>query len=123
MGGMNHFQYPFIRDPRVATARYGNVATLGLIRLMVEEGSQLKHLEVQIFGGAHNPSLLSRNVGRENIMAARKVLAAQRIKVVSEDVGGEKGRKLVFDTAANEVAVMKVDRLRTSDWYPYGDQR
>jgi chemotaxis protein CheD len=45
------------------------------------------------------------------------------IRVVSEDTGGEKGRKIVFNTGTNEVAVLKVDRLRKGDWYPYEGDR
>jgi len=40
------------------------------------------------------------------------VLVGKRISVISEDVGGEKGRKIVFNSENNEVAVIKVERLR-----------
>lgn len=123
VGGMNHFQYPFIDDKRKATAIYGNVATLALIRMMIADGSKPKHLEAQIIGGAHNPAVSPKNIGRENVLMARKILIRQRITVTSEDVGGEKGRKVVFNTRQNEVAVMKVENLRTGDWYPYSDNR
>jgi chemotaxis protein CheD len=119
VGGMNHFQFPATAEQKEATAVFGNVATFALIRMMTKEGSKVKHLEAQIFGGAHDPGLSLRNVGRENIRAARKVLNQARIKIVSEDVGGERGRKIVFNTATNEVAVLKVERLRKSDWFPY----
>jgi len=123
VGGMNHFLYPFIDDRRKATAVYGNVSTLALIRMMLSDGSRPKHLEAQIIGGAHNPAVSPKNIGRENILMARKVLIRHRIGVTSEDVGGEKGRKVVFNTRQNEVAVMKVDNLRAGDWYPYSENR
>ena len=50
---------------------------------------------------------------------ARKILAKHRIRIISEDVGGERGRKIVFQTNTNKIAVLKVDKLRKSDWYPY----
>jgi chemotaxis protein CheD len=56
-------------------------------------------------------------------MIARKILAKERINITSEDVGGEKGRKIVFNTHTNEMAVIKVDKLRTVDWYPYENDR
>ena len=52
-------------------------------------------------------------------MISRKILAKQGIPVVSEDVGGRKGRKIVFNTQTNEIAVLKVGHLRKADWYPY----
>ena len=119
IGGMNHFQLPFTKEKHLATARYGNVATITLVRMMTENGSKPRHLEAQISGGAHDPEMSGKNIGRENIQMARKLLTRKRIRIVSEDVGGEKGRKVVFNTHTNEVAVIKVEKLRTADWFPY----
>ncbi len=122
-GGMNHFQLPSTKRSDGATARYGNVATLALIGMMVDEGSRIKHLEAQLFGGAFNPEISARDVGRENIRVAIHVLRKKGIHIVSEDVGGERGRKIVFDTNSNEIAVIKVDQLRKGDWHPYEESR
>ena len=90
---------------------------------MIRDGSKKNHLEAQIFGGAYNEVFSSKDVGRENVRMARKVLSRNGIRIVSEDIGGEKGRKVIFDAAKNEVAVLKVDRLRKGDWHPYIDDR
>ncbi len=123
IGGMNHFQLPYIRERHKATACYGNVATSALIRMMIDDGSNLENLEAQIFGGAYNPKISPDDVGSENIMVARKILEKKRVRVVSEDVGGERGRKVVFDTNTNEIAVLKVDKLRKADLYPFENDR
>jgi len=123
IGGMNHFLLPSTANPKEATARYGNVATLTLIGMMLEGGSNIKDLEAQVFGGAFKRETCPTNIGLENIQVARKILARKRIPIASEDVGGEKGRKIVYDTRLNEVAVIKVDRIRKGDWYPYLAQR
>ena len=123
VGGMNHFQLPAVDAAESATARYGNAATLALVRMLIGEGSEVEDMEAQIFGGGYNPEVSSEDVGRENIQVARKVLARKGVRVVSEDVGGERGRKVVFDTGSSEVAIMKVDRIRKGDWHPYGDHR
>jgi chemotaxis protein CheD len=120
---MNHFQYPKAGSSKESTARYGNVSTLTLIRLMTSEGSKTKHLEAQIFGGSHKPDVSTKNIGRENVKMVRRVLARERIKVVSEDVGGELGRKVIFDTTDNTVAVIRVEKIRKDDWYPYQSSR
>ena len=120
---MNHFRYPSTVDRNQATARYGNVATIALIRMMCENGSNRAHLEAQIFGGAQNEKRESEDVGRKNYMTAKKILAREGIPIVSEDVGGMKGRKIIFSTSSNEIAVMKVEKLRNSDWYPYEGDR
>lgn len=118
-GGMNHFQVPYVKNRHRATAGYGNAATLTLIRMMTNDGSGIEHLEAQIYGGAYDQEVCSRDIGHENVMVARKILTKYRIRIISEDVGGEKGRKVVFHTYTNEIAVLKVDKLRMSDWYPY----
>lgn len=123
VGGMNHFQLPSTNEKEASTARYGNVATLTLIGMMLNEGSKVKHMEAQIFGGAFNPRVTRMDIGRQNIRVARAILIKKGIRIVSEDVGGEKGRKIVFDTSSNEVAIMKVDKIRKGDWHPYEDDR
>lgn len=123
VGGMNSFQLPLIREIGKTTTRYGNVAVWTLIRMMVEDGSKIKNLEAQIVGGAHNPELSNLNMGQENIKIAKKILAREKITVTSEDTGGSKGRKVVFSTHTNEIAILKVEKLRKSDWYPYEDDR
>jgi len=123
IGGMNHFQFPGTREKERSTPVYGNVATLTLIRMMLSNGSRDNHLEAQIFGGAHNGLISSVNVGIENIRTARKILNRKKIRIVSEDVGGEVGRKIIFNTSTSEIAVLKVKTLRQSDWYPYESDR
>jgi len=120
IGAINHFLYPEMKEKGKTTPLYGNVATLALVRLMLEGGSKVGHLVAQILGGAYNFEVSKgRDIGRENVQIARRVLMKLGVKIISEDVGGTLGRKIVFDTATNEMAVLKVERLRASDWYPY----
>lgn len=118
-GGMNHFQLPNIYNKKKATTRYGNVATSTLIKIMIEDGSKIKHLHAQIFGGAYNPKISKKDIGTDNIKTAREILNKNHIKIISEDVGGSIGRKIIFSTNSNEIAVLKVENIRTADWYPF----
>ena len=124
IGGMNNFKLPKTSQSEDATARFGNVSTSALIQMMIENGSRISSLEAQIFGGSSNRDFSSQNeVGQENIMIAQKILKKRGIDLVSQDIGGQKGRKIVFDTSINQIAVLKVDKLRKEDWYPYEDCR
>ncbi|THB80629.1 MAG: hypothetical protein D3926_06210 [Desulfobacteraceae bacterium] len=118
-GGMNHFQFPLMTVKGKTTPMYGNVATIALVKLMLARETKKKALEAQIFGGAFHSGISDKDVGSENIEIARRVLKKAGITIISEDVGGEKGRKIVFNTHTNEIAVLKVDSLRNVDWYPY----
>jgi chemotaxis protein CheD len=119
IGGMNHFIFPYNATRGKTTALYGNVATITLVKMMLARESSIKSLEAQIYGGAYPPEKNSEDIGRKNIEMARKILLKNQIPITSQDVGGEKGRKVVFNASTNEVAILKVDRLRDRDWYPY----
>lgn len=123
LGGINHFRFPYIESRKKATALYGNIAVLTLIRMMVTNGSNISNLEAQIFGGAFNAKYSKTNIGRDNLKIAKQILTSKKIKIRSEDVGGELGRKIVFNTGTCEIIILKVDQLKESDWYPYSGDR
>ncbi len=117
IGGMNHFIYPETLEQSKATAQYGNVATLELVRMMIRAGAKKQDLTAQLFGGASRMQRTEEpTTGERNRLVARKVLEKAKVKIVSEDVGGSMGRKLIFDTSTGEVAVLKVHALRRDDW-------
>ena len=91
--------------------------------MMLGNGSRVNYLEAQIIGGAHNPVVSSKNIGLENVKVALQILTKEQAVLTSEDVGGEKSRKIIFNTADNEIAVLKMTNLRQSDWFPYSGYR
>jgi chemotaxis protein CheD len=48
------------------------------------------------------------SVGARNVVAARAALAAARVPVLGEDVGGESGRTVSFDVLTGSVKVKSV---------------
>jgi chemotaxis protein CheD len=116
-GGMNHFLFPESRHRRDATAQYGNIAVHALYRLLINMGAQTSSLEAQIFGGSINRNLDDGDLGKRNAEAARKMLRKIGVRVASEDVGGTRGRKVIYHTGSNETIVYKVDNIRDSDWF------
>ena len=122
-GGVAHFLYPLTNTFSQTTTQYGNVAVLTLIKLLINDGSEKSSLEAQVFGGGDPNSTKTETLGKENILMAKKVLNRQGIPITSEDVGGSRGRKLIFKSDTNEAIILKVDRLRQEDWFPYGLSR
>ena len=110
---MCHFLEPIIRIADLATPRFGNVALLKGIEWMLSLCS-VQSIEAQIFGGAQGDNRDKR--GEDNLFLAREILQNKGIQIVSEDVGGQKGRKILLDAATGTVAVMKVHSLRQGDW-------
>ena len=113
VAAMAHFLEPRTHDADRSIARYGNVAVPEVVRLVREETPH-GDIEAQLFGGAQEYQGDVR--GERNLELAEKVLAKRSISVSSRDVGGTKGRKIVFDGRTGHVAVMKVHKLRKEDW-------
>lgn len=120
-GGMCHYAYPVCRDRARATAYYGNAALPELIRMMLAEGAKVTSIEAQIMGGAHPKDYRGEDTGMENVKIAQKILERMGINVISRDVGGIQGRKIIFDTDTGNVAIIKVPKIRKDDWYPDPD--
>jgi len=118
-GGMNHFLFPKAGHNDKLTPQYGDVALPALIRMMVSQGSRIKDMEAQIFGGGQRHLDDHSDLGRRNVKTARRILKKKGIPVVSQDVGGVKGRRVVFHTVTNEAIVMKTGEIRQGDWHPY----
>lgn len=110
---MCHFLEPITREPQSATPRFGNVALLKGLEWMLALSTR-PELEAQIIGGAQQHARDERGV--QNLNLARQILSAKKINIASEDVGGTKGRKIIFDGSSGTVAVVKVHELRQGDW-------
>jgi chemotaxis protein CheD len=99
IGGLNHFLLPHPTDNMAASPRYAEAAISCLVDLMLEAGARTEQLRALVVGGARVLSAFpdDRNhLGLRNAAAATSLLAARRIPIVTSDVGGNRGRKLVF---------------------------
>ena len=114
-GGMNHYVYPKT-SPGKATGRYGTAAIPHLIRLMEDLGSDKNDLIAHVVGGSEH-ELLQSHIGKQNINIAEKLLAKEKIEIATKDVGGQGGRKVIFNTATGEILVYKTMKIRDEDWY------
>jgi chemotaxis protein CheD len=104
-GGVNHYMVPLWNGEGLASPKFGNIAIETLIENMIAVGSQKKDLVAKIFGGAsqfdNKNELLA--VGDRNIQIAKSMLGNYRIPIVSESLGGVRGRKILFDTSTGQV--------------------
>jgi chemotaxis protein CheD len=112
VGGINHFLLP---EGMPRSARFGADAVPLLIDHLVALGARPSGLRAQIFGGASVLAAFQKDavpLGARNVEVARARLRAAGIPVVGEDVGGERGRKLVFDvqTGSTRSRIIEVPR-------------
>ncbi|HXZ15906.1 MAG TPA: chemotaxis protein CheD [Roseiarcus sp.] len=121
IGGMNHFLLPGDdRDfnPRDAE-RYGVHLMELLVNGLMQLGARRDRLQAKIFGGAKVVRGLS-DVGRKNGEFAERFLRYEGIAIVSQDLGGERGRRLQFWPASGrarrsfitDAAVITVEHVR-----------
>ncbi len=115
-GGMIHFLRPQTDEPEKATPQFGNVATAALVRIMEEAGCQRGNLQAQIVGGARSEMAGNSSIGDANVRIAREILIRKGVRVISEDVGGNMGRKVALNTGSGELAVLKTKKIRQTDW-------
>jgi chemotaxis protein CheD len=105
VGGMNHYLLP--RAPeREGSPRYGDTAmALLLSRLDLLGG---RNLNARIYGGATVARVGALRLGEQNVDIARRFLREQRIRVIDEDVFGEKARRIELDLETGDVRVTVV---------------
>jgi chemotaxis protein CheD len=101
IGGINHFLLPMDVGEGQASLRFGNLSVRELIEEVIAVGAEQAHLRAKLFGGACVlKAFRSRenHLGTKNVKIARELLNAADIPIIGEDVGGNRGRKLIFHT-------------------------
>jgi len=106
IGAMNHFMLPFDEtgdwSGRASSLRYGNHAMLALVNSMAEAGANRYTLRCKMFGGA-NVLNGAGDVGSRNTRFAEDYIAKQHVMTVLADLGGDRGRRIVFDPDTGRV--------------------
>lgn len=112
-GGMNHYLLPLWKVQGLRTPKYGNVAIETLIEEMLKNGSSAKNLVAKVFGGAKVLETGEGNIfeiGRKNYEIAQEMLSKYNIRTAVENVGGLRGRKILFKTNSGEVLMKYIDK-------------
>ncbi len=117
-GGMNHFMLPSTSDPVMAkkkeeSGRYGVYAMELLINALMREGIDKSRLVAKVFGGGrvlYNSPDSKDHIGAKNTDFVMNFLKAEKIPVVSKDVGGDYGRKIYFFPWTGKVLVSNIQK-------------
>lgn len=109
VGAMSHFLLPTrgTAIPAELDGRYGDEAMLLMLSELAQLDIRPMDCRAKIFGGAEmfpgQHSMDSIHVGRKNGTAARDLLHAHRIEVVSEHLFGAGHRQVIFDIHTGDV--------------------
>ncbi len=88
--------------------RYADRAIEAIIDEMQEKGADKESINAKIFGGANLFPNSPKKIGESNINAVRNELDKKKIPIIAEDVGGNEGRTIEFETGTGKVKVCKV---------------
>ena len=109
IGAMSHFLLPSRSDNagQVPDGRYGEEVMCIMLRKLAAVHVAPRECVGKIFGGGNMFPLQSRadarNVGVKNGEAARALLRAHRIPIVSESLFGIGHRQIIFDVRSGDV--------------------
>lgn len=99
IGGINHYLLPTGVKTAANGPRYGNAAIEQLLEKLARAGAQQVQLRAKLFGGACVLDAMrgrENHLGAKNVDIARQALGDAGIPVMASDVGGARGRKLIF---------------------------
>lgn len=118
-GGLGHYIRP-LREAGLSTAMFAAPAIVSLLEMLLSRGAQKELLEAHLYGGATNPgsSRYEKGLAEKNVEIGIEVLTRLKVRLASQDTGGQRARKLIFNSGTGEFVVARVDNVREADWYP-----
>ncbi|MEG1255980.1 chemotaxis protein CheD [Clostridium sp.] len=114
VGGLAHIMLPdSCKFNKISNEiKFANLAIPILIKELIENGAEEKFLRAKIAGGAamfnFSDNNVNMDIGARNSIAVKEILKARRIPIDSEEIGGNKGRTITFDTATGDLQVKTV---------------
>jgi len=115
IGGLAHIMLPYSRlfNKKTVPGKYADTAIEAILNEMEEKGAVLNSLEAKIAGGANmfeNIKIEAIPIGLRNVSAVREKLQEKDINVVAEDVGGTRGRTILFNVEDGRLEVRKLNQ-------------
>lgn len=107
VGGLLHFMLPASTvNPEKARdnpAMFGDTGLPEFLERLFQLGATRKHLVIKLAGGAEINGPDSFEIGKRNLLLARRLLWKNALAPVAEDVGGRIGRTLRLEIGTGRV--------------------
>lgn len=109
-GGLAHIMLPSSSVTRNKSfpLKYADTAVPALTGALRKLGKSSVALSAKTVGGANmfpNMRFITLNIGEKNVEAVKQALAAEGVRLLAEDVGGNCGRRVSFNVVDGSVRV------------------
>lgn len=108
IGGLAHILLPESTDKNTPE-KFANTAIPLLVDMLIKQGCNRDFMSAKIAGGAamfkFTPGNVLGQIGDRNVEATKAALAAKKIPLLCEDVGGNLGRVIDFFLADGHLKV------------------
>ena len=114
VGGLAHVILPDSAMGKGDRGKFADTAVDWLLESVLAAGADASRVAAKIGGGASMfGEHVDNGIGEKNIRAVKQRLAKHCIRLVAEDVGGLKGRRMMLDPATGSVEVQTIgDEVR-----------
>jgi len=116
IAGLAHILLPdssLAKQNDINIYKYADTAVPFLIDNLIKNGALADRLKAKLAGGAQMFQFSSRSnmmrIGPRNAEAVQDKLREYRIPVIAQDVGGNAGRTIEFDTSTNKLKIRKIN--------------
>ncbi len=112
ISGMSHIMLPTRMNPQDKIGKYADTALPAMINDMLQKGAERPRMKAKIAGGASLFDFKDDHlkIGERNAEAVEQVLSTQNIRLIGKDVGGNRGRTIIFDPVTNELFIKMVKK-------------
>lgn len=117
IAGLAHVMLPdssLAKAGMVNIAKYADTAVKDLAARLIQNGARAYSLKAKIAGGAQMFQFSTANdmmrIGPRNVEAVKAELAALRISIIAEDVGGSSGRTIEFNPQTGILQIRTVNK-------------
>jgi chemotaxis protein CheD len=114
LGGLAHIMLPDSSQFNKITnqVKFADLAIPMLVEDMIKKGARIRNMTAKIAGGASmfnfSDKSIIMDIGNRNGIAVKNALKILAIPILAEDIGGNKGRTLIFDTENGILSIRTV---------------
>jgi chemotaxis protein CheD len=119
VGGLLHVLLPAMHEFSQAGSirtKFADTGIADLVNAVIKSGAARSRLKAKMAGGAAMFSIKGAPqndalaIGRRNVQSCRDTLKRLGIELIAQDIGGTKGRTVIFNVETGELTIRIIDK-------------